>query len=134
MSCRTFSSSTGNMNSCGPRYFKGKKSRLENATRVAIFCDFQRKSLSQRKIHSAFADFSERELFYYQDIKLTWKNTWHCNIVRTSTKILNCHIREIVQILLIQSQIFHKFHYHVDIISELMTELVTELVGTSGQN
>ena len=45
-------------------------------------------------------------------------------------KTLNSYIRGIMQILLIQSKICHIFHYHVNIISKLMTEFVTELVET----
>ena len=33
-----------------------------------------------------------------------------------------------MQILLIQSEIFHVFHYHVNIIPKPMSEFVTELV------
>ena len=46
----------------------------------------------------------------------------------TRAKILNTYIRKIIQILLIQPEIFHKFHYHASIISKLMTELITGLV------
>ena len=35
-----------------------------------------------------------------------------------------------MQILLIQSEICHIFHYHVNITSKIMTEFVTELVET----
>ena len=46
----------------------------------------------------------------------------------TRTKTLNSYILGIMEFLLIQSKICHIFHYHVNMISKLMTEFVTELV------
>ena len=46
----------------------------------------------------------------------------------TRTETLNSYIRGTMQILLIQSEICHIFHYHVNIILKLMVEFVTELV------
>ena len=44
------------------------------------------------------------------------------------TKTLNSHIRWNMQMLLIQSEIYHIFHYYVNIISKHMAEFITELV------
>ena len=41
---------------------------------------------------------------------------------------LNSYIRGIMQVLLIQPEICHIFHYHVNIISKYTVEFVTELV------
>ena len=46
----------------------------------------------------------------------------------TRTKTLNSYIWGIMQILLIESEICHTFHYYVSIISRLMTKFVTALV------
>ena len=80
------------------------------------------------KKYSVFLSTFHNVLFCYQDIKLTLKKAQHCNMMWTRTRILNSYIRGIMQILLIQSEICHIFHYHVNIISRLMTDFVTELV------
>ena len=51
-------------------------------------------------------------------------------MIWTRTKTLNGYTRAIMQIVLIQSEICHTFHYHVNIIPKPMTEFVTELVET----
>ena len=50
--------------------------------------------------------------------------------MRKKTKT-NSYIRGMLQILLIQSKICHIFRNHLNIISKLMTEFVTELVETA---
>ena len=78
--------------------------------------------------YSAFVDALERAVLLSKiDVK---EDIILQHDMRKKTKT-NSYIRGMLQILLIQSKICHIFRNHLNIISKLMTEFVTELVETA---
>ena len=81
----------------------------------------------QQKIYCVFVEISERVVQLSRH-KTEAIEDIRFNMMWTRTKTLNSYIPGSMQVLLIQSEICHIFHYLVNIILKLMAEFVTGLV------
>ena len=108
---------------CGFETFQGYKI-LRKWSEIAKISKFNN---LQQKIYCVSVDISERVVLLSRH-KTDAKEDIRFNMMLTRAKTLNSYIPGSMQVLLIQSEICHIFHYLVNIILKFIAEFVPELV------